>query len=268
MLALIAVTFLVGCASSGAPVGVSNYRERLTIEREDVTYYAGKYIGTEKGCFPPITQRLCRTRLDDEALYATTKALDMESFELALSVRSSHSVGNGNPVKDFLYLAASDFALQRGYAMFTTLNESVFWVCNSGTDAQTSGIISTGPYGQSRVLATTTASPTSNCSGTRRLKVLLFRDKDDLALGVLKIQHSGMLASTSAWPVIDLYQGSIPGLKPRKDIISSSIIQITDINENAWKVHFDAPLLSKDLRAKYQLTDTSPYTFVEEREVN
>lgn len=253
LLLLIPVFFLAGCASLRGDISSSNYRDKLKITKLDKTFYTGKYTGTESGCFPPITQRLCGYGSDN--LYVTTGTLDMEQFEIQIDLLKAEQP---NFLEDILYLAASDITVQRGYKIFTLLQDYTYSYCSQNTSAYTTMAGRT---------ATTTFDTSNNCSGYKSFNVLLFRDKADLAKGVLSIQHSGTFASY-AWPVGYLYNGSIPGKSFGETRASGPFITVSYVPLNAWKVHYDAPLLSKDLQAKYSIFGTSPYNFLDERTIN
>lgn len=252
VLAVLSLVFLAGCTA--APKG-GVWRE-LQAEKSDETFHLLRYVGAERKCFPPISNRECVPPAKDAVIYEEIKQLHMEEFSLSLPSGDFFSQAR---VKDMLYLATSDLAIQRGFSMFTVTWEMEILRCNNyGSDVRTSGTLSRiGDQGF--YSGTTTVTPRDICGGSHTIRVLMFNDKAELAEGVFERSNSGPIRDFR--PKRDLYYGTMPGLRyadfngmPEQGVL---IRTPTD----AWKVHYDAKRLAADLRAKYGVGDTGPVPF-------
>jgi hypothetical protein len=257
--ALLSIALVTGCATSGG------FWAGVTAKRDDKNYYLGRYVGTEKGCFPPITNRRCDELKRNEVIYEADRQLEIESFSI-----SSYSDGffAQSRAKDKVYLAASELALQRGFSMFTVITNYEDFICTSGRlESITTGEISPGIGGSGTSFsASTTAESIKKCGGSIGISVLFFKDKSDLAKGILYMAKHG----SEQWlvPETSLYFGTIPNLRASEYNYSQLAGARTTTENNAWKTHFDAKGLSADLRKKYQLTDVPPISFKDEAAEN
>jgi len=158
-LVLIVFTFS-SCSSSG---GMK--KNQLSVKKNAVTYYLGKYTGNEKDCFPPITNRICSL----QSSYEIIQQLDMELFTFELQGPSDIS-------DEPLYLAASELALQRGYASFTVLGGSNFSSCVSlGTQAKTYGNYTPNLTGGGRYSGTTRIQSSGTVFSNRKMRLKSMR---------------------------------------------------------------------------------------------
>lgn len=247
---------LTGCATT-APGGIWG---ELRATKNDATFYTGKYVGSQKDCFPPLEQRQCIPLKGEAAQYEAEQKLQMEEFNLSLM---SPDFFAGKRIKDMLFLAASDIAIQRGFSIFTVTQEIDVTACRSGVEARTTGSLSS-IGDQAYYSGTTTVRPTDKCLFSQSIAVLMFNDKAPLAKGVLKKANSG----NAQWlyPETSLYLGTIPNLKRSEFNYQPNPASRVRTPENAWKIHYEAKGLSADLRAKYAVTDTSPIPFKDELE--
>jgi hypothetical protein len=245
---------LGGCAST-------SYKTEVSVTKKDVTFYSAKYIGEQPNCFPPIDRPVCTPSSKNDVLYEPIAKLEMEEFQITLG-----NVGIGSSYKDFIYLTAADIAIQRGFKYFTVTSQSESGGCISNYTANSYGTVSNGSY-----VGTTSISPNPICAAATTISIIAFNRKVDLAAGVFEEFNSGYLASIlkNISPNISLYYGTSPGLKPTFDTTSDTSGHNTYRTfENAWKNFYDANGLSKDLRTKYHISDSSPYTIIDERAIN
>lgn len=257
MLPLLVLIFS-GCSTT--PPG--GFWGELRATKNDATFYTGKYVGSQTNCFPPIEKRQCIPLKGEAAQYEAEQKLQMEEFTLSLM---SPDFFAGKRIKDMLFLAASDLAIQRGFNMFTIKTEIDTSTCRSGMEARTTGALSS-IGDQINYSGTTTVRPSDKCLFSQSIRVLMFNDKAPLARGVLKKANSG--SAQWLYPETSLYLGTIPNLKRSEFNYQPDPASLVRTPENAWKVHYEARELSSDLRAKYAVTDISPIPFSDELEAN
>lgn len=252
LLLLLTSALIAGCTT--APKG--GFWGELEAEKSDKSFHLVRYVGTQKNCFPPISSPECVPPAKDVVIYKEVKQLQMEEFSLTLPSGDFFSQGR---IKDMLYLAASDLAIQRGFSMFTVIWDMQISMCrNYGSDVSTSGTVNR-IGNQGYYSGTTTVTPRDICGGSHTIRVLMFNDKDQLAEGVFERSNSGQ--NRNFRPKRELYYGSMPGLRygdfnemPEPGVLIST-------PPNAWKVHYDAKGLARDLRAKYKIGETGPINF-------
>jgi hypothetical protein len=256
---LIALIFLTGCATTQS----QDFWQGLKAKRGDNAYFHGRYIGTEKDCFPPITNRQCVPLQKAETLYEASRQLEMESFSFSMS---SDFFGQSE-VKDKLYFAASELALSRGYKMFTVTTMFDITTCRDGIESTTRGTFTPGIAGQGGTYSgSTSVRPSGQCLISQGIQVIYFKDKEDFAKGVLTRSTTGQ--SQWLYPETSLYYGTIPNLR-HDDLNRQSLPgAFTRTVENAWKVHYDAEGLSADFRKKYKVAAPPQVTFVDEAQGN
>ncbi len=255
LFSLLALILVTGCAAT--PKG--GFWGELNARKTDRSFHLARYVGSEKGCFPPITNVACLPKKKDEILYEEIQKLEMESFSISLPSRDFFAQGR---IKDMLFLAASELAIQRGFSMFTVTWDMQISMCrNYGSDVSTSGTMNR-IGNQGFYSGTTTVTPRDICGGSQTIDVLMFNDKASLADGVFVRSNSGPIRTLR--PYDSLYFGTMPGLRyedfnrmPEPGVLIST-------PSNAWKIHYDAKGLAADLRAKYKLGDTGPITFRDE----
>ncbi len=246
------IVLLAGCATS--PSG--KVWNELTVEKSDETFHLGRYVGTQKSCFPPITNRECAPATSEAVIYEELKKVDMEEFSLSLPSKDFFSQAR---VKDMLYLAAADLTLQRGYSLFAVTWDMQISTCrNYGSDVTTSGNVNR-MGNQGFYSGTTTITPRDICGGTHTIQVLMFKDKSVLAEGIFERSHSG--PNQTLRPKLDLYFGTMPGLRYSDFNRTPEPGVLVTTPSDAWKTHYDAKGLAADLRTKYQLGDTGPIAF-------
>jgi len=246
-LLLTALLLVSGCGTL-APTGNDLWRG-LKAERTDAEFFTGKYIGNQKHCFPPPSNRECLPQKQGEVIYQTTSHIEMEEFWLTYTARDFFA-----PVNGMLFLAAAEITLQRGFSMFTVIGETYSTNCRShGYEASTSANIS--QFGnQSLVSGTTTVREVESCLSSKGLNILLFNDKSILGEGVLKRSVN----EQDRWlvPVNSLYFGTIPNLRAQDFVRNVEGFGRVSTPKDAWKVHYDAAGLVIDLRNKYNITGT------------
>lgn len=247
------VVVLAGCAAT--PKG--GFWSELKVEKYDETFHLVRYVGSERDCFPPMTNRECVPPAKDVVIYEELSKLEMEEFSLSLPNRDFFSQGR---VKDMLYLAASELALQRGFSMFTvTWDLQIFRCRNYGADVTTSGTVNR-IGNQGFYSGSTTVTPRDICSGSHLIKVLMFNDKTLMAQGIFERSNSGPIRTLR--PKRSLYFGTMPGLRFEDFNKSSEPGVLSSTPFDAWKAHYDAKGLAADLRAKYQVpADSGPIPF-------
>ena len=249
---LVIFALMAGCST--APKG--GFWDKLEAEKSDETFHLVRYVGAQANCFPPISNPECVPPTKDAVIYEEIKQLQMEEFSLSLPSGDFFSQGR---IKDMLYLAASDLALQRGFSMFTLTWDMQISLCrNYGSDVSTNGTVNR-LGNQGYYSGTTTVTPRNICGGSHTIRVLMFNDKEPLAAGVFVRSNSGH--NRNLRPKRNLYFGSMPGLRyedfnrmPEPGVLIST-------PSNAWKVHYDAKGLATDLRAKYKVGETGPILF-------
>lgn len=233
-----------GCAINPPP--------RVDVERNAENFYTGRYVGNQRNCFPPIGNKICFPTRPDEVQFETDKNLDIESFWIYFK---SFDFVASDAIRERLFLTASDLTLQRGFEMFTVISERQYSRCSSSPTATTSGTVSGGVY-----TGTTTVRQNTLCSYTSGMKVLIFRDKDDLQKGVLlrNFAFSNQLRVEQS-----LYFGTTPGIEDHhvNGPYVSGLNLVTSTPQSAWKTHYDAKGLSADLRRKLGFTATTPIAF-------
>lgn len=246
------LVFLAGCAA--APKG--EFWGELNAKKSDETFYLVRYVGTQKNCFPPISNPECAPPAKDSALYEEIKQLQMEEFSLSLPSRDLFSQER---IKDMLYLAASDLAMQRGFSMFTVTWDLQTSMCrNYGSDVSTSGTLNR--IGDQGIYSgTTTVTPRNICGGSHTIRVLMFNDKAQLAEGVFERSNSG--SRRDIRPKRDLYYGTMPGLRSEDFNRAPEPGVLISTPSNAWRIHYDAKGLAADLREKHKVGDTGPIPF-------
>lgn len=253
---------ILGCATPDIrdqPVTSENYRQKISINKVDTSFFLAKYVGTEKNCFPPITNRDCSER-GKLPVYKPVEELSIEEF----SLRFSHGDLASSKAKEYLFLSAADIALQRGYEYFTIMREYDQSTCGTFLTASTVGSVSGRVY-----TGSTTVHEGAHCSSSRTIFVLAFNDRDILSKGIFE--------RVNAWkvpvlrPVDSLYFGSMTGLDKARFVsyetdkfsnVSSSFFVTTP--NNAWKSVYSAQGMSNDLRAKLDVTDRTAYSFTDE----
>ena len=245
---------VVGCAST-------SYRSEVSVTKKDVAFYSAKYVGTLSNCFPPIDRPICKPSSANDILYKPIAKLQMEEFQIALSNASL-----GSSYKDFVYLTAADIAIQRGFKFFTVTDQDENGGCISNYTANSYGTVDNGVY-----TGTTSITPNPVCAAATSITIIAFNRKEELAAGVFEKFNSGYIATVlkNISPNISLYYGTTPGLNPKMDSFGDASFHNTyHIVINAWKNFYDAKGLSTDLRAKYHITDSSPYMISDERSIN
>lgn len=255
-LIFLTLALATGCTTDGSKGGLW---EKLEAMKLDSSFYLAKYVGTQEGCFPPITNVECFPLKNGEVIYEDKKKLEMEAFSISLAFRDFFDQSR---IKDLLFLAASELALQRGFSMFTVITKIDVSVCKKyGFNANTNG--SAYRIGdQDYYSGTTTITPRDTCTSSESITVLMFNDKTLLADGIFTRANSG----PTQWlqPETRLYFGTMPGLRyedfNRQPFIDSRVS--TPIN--AWKIHYDARGLATDLRAKYKLGEPVSIQFRDE----
>lgn len=247
LLSAVTLVFLAGCAA--APKG--GLWGELKAEKSDETFHLVRYVGAQRNCFPPISNRECAPPAKDAVIYEEIKQLQMEEFSLSLPSGDFFSQGR---VKDMLYLAASDLAIQRGFSMFTVTWDMQISMCrNYGSDVRTSGTVNR-IGNQGFYSGTTTVTPRDICGGTHTIRVLMFNDKAQLAEGVFERSNSGPIRDFR--PKRDLYYSTMPGLRYEDFNRAPEPGVLISTPPGAWKVHYDAKGLAADLRGKYKVGDT------------
>ena len=255
LFSLLVLMLVTGCATG--PKG--GFWGELDAKKSDKSFHFARYVGSEKSCFPPITNVACLPKQKDEILYEETQKLEMESFSLSLPSRDFFAQGR---IKDMLFLAASDLAIQRGFSMFTVTWEMQLSMCrNYGSDVSTSGSINR-IGNQGFYSGTTTVTPRDICGGSQTIDVLMFNDKALLAQGVFVRSNSGPIRTLR--PSEDLYFGTMPGLRYEDFNRMPEPGVLIRTPSNAWKTHYEAKGLAADLRAKYKLGETGVIPFKDE----
>lgn len=255
LFSLLVLMLVTGCASG--PKG--GFWGELDAKKSDKSFHFARYVGSEKSCFPPITNVECLPKKKGEVVYEETQKLEMESFSISLPSRDFFAQSR---IKDMLFLAASELALQRGFSMFTVTWEMQLSMCrNYGSDVSTSGTVNR-IGNQGFYSGTTTVTPRDICGGSQTIVVLMFNDKSLLAQGVFVRSNSGSFRVLR--PMDDLYFGTMPGLRYEDFNRMPEPGVLIRTPSNAWKIHYDAKGLASDLRAKYQLGDAVPIPFRDE----
>ena len=166
-------------------------------------------------------------------------------------------------VKDKLYFAASELALQRGFKNFTVTTTFEVTTCREGVEATTQGKSQSGLDGQSSIYSgSTSIRPSGGCLISQGIKAIFFKDKSDLAKGVLARATTG--SAQWLYPETSLYYGSIPNLRFADLNYQPLPGAFTRTPENAWKVSYDAEGLSRDFRKKYNISSPLPVLFKDE----
>lgn len=243
---------MAGCTT--APKG--GFWGELKAEKSDESFHLVRYVGTQKNCFPPISSPECVPPAKDVVIYKELKQLQMEEYSLSLPSGDFFSQGR---IKDMLYLAASELAIQRGFSMFTVTWDMQISMCrNYGSDVSTSGTVNR-IGNQGYYSGNTTVTPRNICGGSHTIRVLMFNEKEQLAEGVFVRSNSGH--NRDFRPKRELYYSTMPGIRyedfnrmPEPGVLIST-------PPNAWKVHYDAKGLATDLKAKYKVGETGPITF-------
>jgi len=255
---------MCGCTPSySIKTDATNYREKLSIEKKDIDFYNGEYIGPDKYCFPPIDNRICKSN-NHVQLYKPTKNLKLEDF--SISIKDTSGV-TSKTVKDMAYLTAAELAEQRGFKTFTVLHSIDTAACNSIYSTNTYGNFSGDMYSGRSYL-----SKDVICSNIYDIEILLYDDNDDLKKGVL-IGSPQFLQ-----PFESLYIGTTPGLyeeylQRHIDFLEQETKYPKNVNtsgyitkNNAWKTQYDIHGLAGELRKLYSISDKLPYSFTDERE--
>lgn len=252
LLFLLTLSLIAGCAT-GTKGG---FWGELKAEKSDASFHLVRYEGTKTNCFPPISSPECWPPEKDATIYKEVRSLEMEEFSFTLPSGDFFAQAR---IKDMLYLAASDLAIQRGFSMFTVIWDMQISLCrNYGSDVSTTGSVSRiGDQGY--YSGTTTVTPRNVCSGSHTIKVLMFNDKEPLGLGVFERSNSGQ--NQNFRPKRELYFGTMPGLRYEDFNRMPEPGVLITTPPNAWKVHYDASGLSSDLRSKYKIGEIGPVPF-------
>lgn len=255
---LIIFAVLCGCTTSHSiRTDATNYRENLTIEKNDYDFYNGYYVGSGKKCFPPIENRICPNYTTDE-VYKPSKELKMELFSIRIK---DTSVTTSKVVKDMAYLTAAELAEQRGFKTFTPLYTRENYSCSSTQSVNTYGTFSRNTYSSTSYL-----NDNLICGNLYNITVLLYNEQSDLENGVLYRNKSNTL-----YPFQYLYVGTTPDLYENflemklKDLQEKQTSNF-EVNHNAWKTRYDIKGMAEELKKQYGLTERLPYTFEDERE--
>ncbi len=261
-LTLISVfVMLSGCTPSYRVVtDASNYREKLTIKKKDITFYNGEYIGSSIKCFPPIENRICEDYTKGE-IYKPTKELKMEEFEITIN---DHSTFASKIVKDMAYLTGAELTEQRGFKTFTVPYSLQSVACTSIYSVNTYGTIQNNSYSGSSYL-----SNDGICANSYTINVLMYDSQEDITRGVL--YRSNGYKSSYLYPYKYLYAGVSLGLDQElRDktikILESNKGVMPQVERDAWKIHYDVKRLSEELRKQYGLAEKLPYSFTDERD--
>lgn len=263
---------VVGCTTFTDNIsgpGKYTFRDKLSVSKRDADFFIGKYKGHRTNCFPPIDMPVCHPMKGDEDIYTLDKQLNMERFHIYISSYS------GDPwafsLADYLYLVAAELCIQLGYPMFTIIGNTDISLCRSSSiEASTHGTIDTlslehgGQFG--RYSGTTTVRPIGACVVGKSMDVLFFKDKNDLAKGVLQ-RSTTYFGEQIIQPLGSLYVGTTPNLDPIA-YFGQTDDTLRTTPTNAWKTHYDAAGLMKDLRVKLKIDDFTPYVYTDEREKN
>lgn len=248
---LFLIFFISGCASKFGPVTSNSFRDHITIKRMDRSFALGHTIFNEKECFPVITKPICRLTVGEKAFEAT-KLLDIESYEISVS-----SYDDIN--REYLYMAAAELAMQEGYPMFTPLIEVTSLLCSKEKIYTTNGGISAAGANSAYLNSTTKMNEGSSCLITKRMDIILFRDKTDLSKGVLEKTNSGPAETKHFNPEIDLYRGTTPNLTEYREINNSEYKLFYLYHDNAWKTHYVPADLAEVLRKKLNISHVRPW---------
>jgi hypothetical protein len=255
-------TLIAGCVPGNtkpsAPAEGDAHLKSLQIEKVDGDFYHGRYIGTQKDCFPPITKRICRPLIKDEQTYSLDRKLDIEEFKVRI-ITTSYANWTYH-LSELLHLTAAELALQRGYPMYTIITSIDTTSCSDPNyEAHTSGSSMDLGRGDTYYSGRTTISSSSTCARGKSIDVLFFKDKAELEKGVLRQTVTGY--NPGVYPVRSLYSGTIP----EEDVMTTALKgTFLTVPANAYKVHYDAAGLAKDLRAKFGGTMTQ-YAFTDGR---
>lgn len=251
----VALTTLSACATVNSKI--------LTIVQSDKDFYSASYIGGLPGCFPPISNRICRAN-GTESIYQPKSKLDVKELKVSLS----HS-GYFLNEKEILYLAAATASLQLGYPKFTVVSKYSSSFCDSFYSANTSGT-----SGYSDYSGTTRISKDTICASGVLLMILLFRNPTDLENGIFY----GIKESNSPLRLIpddSLYFGTTPGLTYSQfnsfdgNSDSSSRQSNTFMTYvNAYQHYYNADGLAHDLRVKLKVSDDYKVTIEDEHTEN
>ena len=253
-------TFLVGCSSTYGPVNANNFQEKILVERKDKTFALGESLLNKNECFPVITKPICWVGQREKSFVAT-EIVDMQMYEIS-------NTGRTGIQKDYLYLAASEVAMQENFPMFTPLEERLIITCSKGVSYETHGNILGTSTGLGYLNSKTTVEDSTQCLVSKTLSILFFKDKDALKKGILQRTNSGIVSSENFVPMIDLYRGITPNLPHLKDIDTPTTKVFTNYIENAWKYHYEPKALSFDIRKKLGVTSTKPWYINDEFKKN
>lgn len=257
-LSIIFIVLCSGCSTTYGPVTSNNFQGKISVERMDRTFAAGKSLLNQNECFPVLTKPICWAATAEKS-FDTTEMLDLQMYEIS---NGSHYGVN----KDFLYLAAAEVASQMAYPMFTSLSEQMIVTCSNDKKYVTRGGVSGVNSGFMHLDATTSIEDASRCFISTRLRILLFRDKNDLKKGVF--ERNNAFKSKDFVPFIDLYRGTTPNLPRSKDVDAPTVKLLTIDIENAWQYHYDPSILSDELRKKLGITSTRTWSIVDEASKN
>lgn len=289
-------SIFVGCGGpplDDQPITPTNYKNSIQINKLEKIYYGAAYEGKDFRClqnngfescseqFITITsgaspKEMFLTKNDMSAVFRKGDPLEAEAFRANIS-KSNKSremlvILAGKP-REFLLLALADLSLQRGFKYLVELERVSAGGCWSNPRADTFGT-----FDQSGTLysGTTTLSSDSYCYYGQSLEVLLLNDREQLAKGIF---YTTSYDEDRRLFLEDLlYMDGSRLTADRKRLIREAynkVVQKKDgystvylVPHKAWKKVYDASGLSRDLRLKYGVTGTEPYTFKDEREWN
>ena len=277
----------MGCGASTArlvdqPITASNYQNSIDIKKLDKTYYSAKYEGKNLGCTqndgfeschePFLTIReeapgkWSRTFKDINAVFKKEKPIEAESFRAKIAKSSKSGEGlelaiPGGKPREFLLLALADLSLQRGFKYLVELEGMSGGSCMSSQRAETFGTFDQrGTFYR----GTTKLSTDSYCHYIETVEVLMLNDRVQLAKGIFytgtdpdKLFIEDRLYAGAP----GFYHPAYIGVQNEGESHFTYLVPI-----KAWEKVYDASGLSKDLRLKYGVTSTKPYTFEDEKE--
>ena len=285
-------SILFGCGSTtrldDQPITAWNYQSSIDIKKLDKAYYSAKYEGKDsrcaqndgfKSCYEPFVtisseetpgkksaKKYSYTMNDMKAVFKKGEPVEAEIFLAKIGKTGKSGEGlllivPGGKPREFLLLALADLSLQRGFKYLVELEGVSAGGCMSNPRADTFGTISSDGTLYS---GTTTLSTDSHCYWTESVEVLMLNDREQLAKGIFYTPtYSDKLFIEPL-----LYVGAARFFPPAFDGVreTGDINIINRVPLKAWEKVYDASGLSRDLRLKYGVTGTKPYTFEDEKE--
>lgn len=255
---------LSGCIVNTQPISYQqispkNYQQKIEITYSAARFFKGKYIGNEKGCFPPINGRDCYDGTHD--IYKSLGALNLELYTL---VAASPDGWSTKTIEEYLNMAAADFTLQKGFRFFSVISKAETTTCSTRYSADTYGSSSGGIYS-----ATTTLNKTGSCIARTTLTVLAFNRPAELAEGVFISNNNSMLR-----PYTSLYLLDMKGLRledfdilRKDDLGGTSTTYYRGTRRHAWKHFYDAQGVSDDFHRKFNVPREN-YSYTDEELVD